>query len=135
MMEIVRDQVFPKIKGLHSQGSFAEHMKDAIFMIPSAKLLDQVVQLLSAIDMNDKDTKGDLYEYLLSKLQQSGVNGQFRTPRNIIQMMVELMKPKVDETICDPSSGTCGFLMAALEYVEANQKQEINKPDNRQACE
>jgi len=131
MMEIVRDQVFPKIKGLHSQGSFAEHMKDAIFMIPSPKLLDQVVQLLSAIDMNDKDTKGDLYEYLLSKLQQSGVNGQFRTPRNIIQMMVELMKPKVDETICDPSSGTCGFLMATLEYVEANQKQEINKPDNR----
>ncbi|MGY3570276.1 type I restriction-modification system subunit M [Vibrio paucivorans] len=131
MMEIVRDRVFPKIKSLQNEGSFAEHMKDAIFMIPSAKLLDQVVQLLSAIDMNDKDTKGDLYEYLLSKLQQSGVNGQFRTPRNIIQMMVELMQPKVGDTICDPSSGTCGFLMAAVEYVEEHHAKEVNKPDNR----
>lgn len=131
MMEIVRDQVFPKIKSLHDQGSFAEHMKDAIFMIPSAKLLDQVVQLLSAINMDDKDTKGDLYEYLLSKLQQSGVNGQFRTPRNIIQMMVELMGPKPGDTICDPSSGTCGFLMAAVEHVETHHKKEINKPGNR----
>ncbi len=131
MLEVVRDQVFPKIKSLHHEGSFAEHMKDAIFIIPSAKLLDQVVQLLSAIDMDDKDTKGDLYEYLLSKLQQSGVNGQFRTPRNIIKMMVELMQPKVGDTICDPSSGTCGFLMSALEYVETHHKQEINKPVNR----
>ncbi|MEZ8646644.1 N-6 DNA methylase [Vibrio cyclitrophicus] len=131
MMEIVRDQVFPKIKTLQNEGSFAEHMKDAIFMIPSSKLLDQVVQLLSAINMDDKDTKGDLYEYLLSKLQQSGVNGQFRTPRNIIQMMVELMQPKVGDTICDPSSGTCGFLMAAVEYVEEHHAKEVNKPDNR----
>ncbi|TOD66157.1 SAM-dependent DNA methyltransferase [Vibrio parahaemolyticus] len=131
MMEIVRDRVFPKIKTLQNEGSFAEHMKDAIFMIPSAKLLDQVVQLLSAIDMNDKDTKGDLYEYLLGKLQQSGVNGQFRTPRNIIRMMVELMQPKVGDTICDPSSGTCGFLMAAVEYVEEHHAKEVNKPENR----
>ncbi|MCL9775377.1 type I restriction-modification system subunit M [Vibrio methylphosphonaticus] len=131
MMEIVRDRVFPKIKTLQNEGSFAEHMKDAIFMIPSAKLLDQVVQLLSDIDMNDKDTKGDLYEYLLSKLQQSGVNGQFRTPRNIIEMMVELIQPKVGDTICDPSSGTCGFLMGALEYVEKHHVKEIIKPDNR----
>ncbi|MEC7307770.1 class I SAM-dependent DNA methyltransferase [Vibrio crassostreae] len=131
MMEIVRDRVFPKIKALQNEGSFAEHMKDAIFMIPSSKLLDQVVQLLSAINMDDKDTKGDLYEYLLSKLQQSGVNGQFRTPRNIIQMMVELMQPKVGDTICDPSSGTCGFLMAAVEYVEEHHAKEVNKPDNR----
>ena len=131
MMDIVQNKVFPKIKTLHHEGSFAEHMKDAIFMIPSAKLLDQVVQLLSAINMNDKDTKGDLYEYLLSKLQQSGVNGQFRTPRNIIQMMVELMQPKPGETICDPSSGTCGFLMAAVEHVEKNYSKEINKPNNR----
>ncbi|MEZ9819878.1 N-6 DNA methylase [Shewanella sp. 10N.286.45.A1] len=131
MLEIVRDRVFPKIKALHDQGSFAEHMNDAIFIIPSGKLLDQVVQLLSAIDMDDKDTKGDLYEYLLSKLQQSGVNGQFRTPRNIINMMVELMQPKIGDTICDPSSGTCGFLMSALEYVETHHKQAVNKPVNR----
>lgn len=131
MMDIVQNKVFPKIKSLQHQGSFAVHMKDAIFMIPSAKLLDQVVQVLSAINMDDKDTKGDLYEYLLSKLQQSGVNGQFRTPRNIIQMMVELMQPKPGDTICDPSSGTCGFLMSAVEYVENHYSKEINKPDNR----
>ncbi|MBE9396804.1 SAM-dependent DNA methyltransferase [Pontibacterium sp. N1Y112] len=131
MLDIVQNKVFPKIKTLQAEGSFAEHMKDAIFMIPSAKLLDQVVQLLSAIDMNDKDTKGDLYEYLLSKLQQSGVNGQFRTPRNIIGMMVELMQPKPGDTICDPSSGTCGFLMAAVEYVETHHSKEINQPVNR----
>lgn len=131
MLDIVQNHVFPKIKSLQNEGSFAEHMKDAIFMIPSAKLLDQVVQLLSAINMDDKDTKGDLYEYLLSKLQQSGVNGQFRTPRNIIEMMVELTKPTLNDTICDPSSGTCGFLMAAVEYVENHYPQEVNKPDNR----
>lgn len=131
MLDIVQNRVFPKIKTLQSEGSFAEHMKDAIFMIPSAKLLDQVVQLLDAIDMNDKDTKGDLYEYLLSKLQQSGVNGQFRTPRNIIKMMVELMQPKPGDTICDPASGTCGFLMAAVEYVEEHHAKEINQPVNR----
>ena len=130
MLDIVQNKVFPKIKTLQDQGSFAEHMKDAIFMIPSAKLLDQVVQLLNAINMDDKDTKGDLYEYLLSKLQQSGVNGQFRTPRNIIQMMVELMQPKPGDTICDPSSGTCGFLMAAVEHVEAHHSKEINKAEN-----
>lgn len=132
MLDIVQNQVFPKIKTLQDQGSFAEHMKDAIFMIPSAKLLDQVVQLLDAINMDDKDTKGDLYEYLLSKLQQSGVNGQFRTPRNIIQMMVELMQPKPGDTICDPSSGTCGFLMAAVEHVETHHAKEVNKPNNRE---
>jgi type I restriction enzyme M protein len=131
MMVIVRDRVFPKIKTLQNEGSFAEHMKDAIFMIPSSKLLSQVVDLLSAIDMDDKDTKGDLYEYLLSKLQQSGVNGQFRTPRNIIQMMVELMQPKLNDTICDPSSGTCGFLMGALEYVEKHHSNDVNKIENR----
>ncbi|MGB0467017.1 MAG: type I restriction-modification system subunit M [Pontibacterium sp.] len=131
MLDIVQNKVFPKIKTLQADGRFAEHMNDAIFMIPSAKLLDQVVQLLNAIDMNDKDTKGDLYEYLLSKLQQSGVNGQFRTPRNIIGMMVDLMQPKPRDTICDPSSGTCGFLMAAVEYVETHHSKEINKPVNR----
>ncbi|MET2853358.1 class I SAM-dependent DNA methyltransferase [Vibrio owensii] len=131
MMEIVRDRVFPKIKTLRNEGSFAEHMKDAIFMIPSSKLLSQAVDLLSAIDMNDKDTKGDLYEYLLSKLQQSGVNGQFRTPRNIIQMMVELMQPKMNDTICDPSSGTCGFLMGALEYVNKHHAKDVVKAENR----
>ncbi|AZN35487.1 type I restriction-modification system subunit M [Iodobacter ciconiae] len=132
MLDIVQNKVFPKIKTLQSQGSFAEHMKDAIFMIPSAKLLDQVVQLLNGIDMSDKDTKGDLYEYLLSKLQQSGVNGQFRTPRNIISMMVELMQPKINDTICDPASGTCGFLMASVDYVNQHHAKELSQAKNRQ---
>lgn len=131
MFEIVQNRVFPKIKSLQSQGSFAEHMKDAIFMIPSPKLLDQVVQLLSNINMSDKDTKGDLYEYLLSKLASAGVNGQFRTPRHIIKMMVQLMKPQIDDTICDPASGTCGFLMASVEYVQEQYKTELTKAANR----
>jgi len=131
MFEIVQNQVFPKIKSLQSQGSFAEHMKDAIFMIPSPKLLDQVVQLLSNINMSDKDTKGDLYEYLLSKLASAGVNGQFRTPRHIIKMMVQLMKPQIDDTICDPASGTCGFLMASVEYVQEQYKTELTKAAHR----
>ncbi len=132
MMDIVQHKVFPKIKNLQSQGSFAEHMKDAIFMIPSAKLLDQVVQLLSGINMSDKDTKGDLYEYLLGKLNQSGVNGQFRTPRHIIRMMVEIMNPGLDDTICDPASGTCGFLMASVDYIQDNYAAEMTKPVNRE---
>ncbi len=127
MFEIVQTKVFPKIKSLQREGSFAEHMKDAIFMIPSAKLLDQVVQLINEINMDDQDTKGDLYEYLLGKLQQSGVNGQFRTPRNIIQMMVELMEPKVTDTICNPAAGTCGFLMAAVEYVKKHHQHALPK--------
>lgn len=127
MFDIVQNRVFPKIKNLHQQGSFAEHMKDAIFMIPSAKLLDQVVQVIHGINMDEQDTKGDLYEYLLGKLRQSGVNGQFRTPRNIIRMMVELMEPKVTDTICDPAAGTCGFLMAAVEYVKQHHQYVLPK--------
>jgi type I restriction enzyme M protein len=131
MFDIVQNKVFPKIKSLHSQGSFAEHMKDAIFMIPSPKLLDQVVQMLDNIDMNDKDTKGDLYEYLLSKLSSAGVNGQFRTPRHIIKMMVELMKPQIDDTICDPAAGTCGFLMSSVEYIREHYQAELTNAKHR----
>ena len=131
MLEVVRDQVFPKIKTIGGeQGSFARHMKDAIFMIPRADILDQVVQMIDSIDMKDSDTKGDLYEYLLSKLSTSGVNGQFRTPRHIIRMMVQLMKPTLSDSICDPASGTCGFLMAAEEYITDAYKAELTQKDN-----
>ncbi len=134
MFELVRDQVFPFIKTLgDKQGSkFAQHMKDAIFMIPRADILDQVVQMISAIDLKDRDTKGDVYEYLLSKIQESGVNGQFRTPRHIIKMMVALLRPQIDDTICDPAAGTCGFLMAANEYVREHYKNDLLKPTHRQ---
>jgi len=110
--------VFEHMKQLGSSaGIFAQYMKGATFMIPTPKLLDQVVQMIDGIQMDDRDTKGDLYEYLLSKIATAGTNGQFRTPRHIIQMMVEMMEPTQEDTICDPSCGTAGFLVAAGEYV------------------
>lgn len=108
--------------------SFSKFMKNAAFMIPTARLLAQVVEMLDNINMEDKDTKGDLYEYMLSKLSTAGSNGQFRTPRHIIKMMVELMKPTLDDVICDPSAGTCGFLVGSAEYIYKNYKQELLKP-------
>jgi type I restriction enzyme M protein len=133
MFQLVQHKVFPFIKNLHGEdSSLSQHMKNAIFMIPRAELLDQVVQLIDTIPMDDSDTKGDLYEYLLSKLKTSGVNGQFRTPRHIIKMMVELMQPKLDDTVCDPASGTCGFLMATAEYMRENHQQALLKEEHQQ---
>lgn len=110
--------VFEHMKTLGSEaGVFAHYMKGATFMIPTPKLLDQVVQMIAKIQMEDRDTKGDLYEYLLSKIATAGTNGQFRTPRHIIKMMVEMMQPTQEDTICDPACGTAGFLVAAGEYV------------------
>lgn len=135
MFDLVKDKVFPFIKTINGEDtSFAKHMSDAIFMIPKAQVLDKVVNLIDKIDMDDRDTKGDLYEYMLSKLQSSGTNGQFRTPRHIIQMMVEMTQPKLDgnksDVICDPASGTCGFLMASEEYVRKQFENELMKPEN-----
>ena len=110
--------VFEHMKQLGSEaGIFAQYMKGATFMIPTPKLLDQVVQMIDKIQMDDRDTKGDLYEYLLSKIATAGRNGQFRTPRHIIKMMVEIMQPNKEDLICDPACGTAGFLVAAGEYV------------------
>jgi len=114
--------VFEHMKALGEQnnrraGVFAHYMKGATFMIPTPKLLDQVVQMIAKIQMDDRDTKGDLYEYLLSKIATAGTNGQFRTPRHIIKMMVEMMQPTKEDTICDPACGTAGFLVASGEYV------------------
>jgi type I restriction enzyme M protein len=92
-------------------------MKDARFTIPTPALLAKVVDLLDAVPMEDRDTKGDLYEYMLGKIASAGQNGQFRTPRHIIQLMVEMTAPTPTDTICDPASGTCGFLVAAGEYL------------------
>lgn len=97
-------------------GVFAHYMKGATFMIPTPRLLDQVVQLIDKIKMEDRDTKGDVYEYLLSKIATAGTNGQFRTPRHIIKMMVYILQPQKEDIICDPSSGTAGFLVGAGEY-------------------
>lgn len=110
-------------------GSFANFMKGATFMIPTPRLLAQVVDMLSAIDMDDRDTKGDVYEYLLSKIASAGQNGQFRTPRHIIKMMVEMVQPKPDDIICDPSAGSAGFLVAAGEYLREHHAAELLKPE------
>mgnify|MGYP001377720889 FL=1 len=113
--------VFEHMKEIgEGAGVFAQYMKGATFMIPTPRLLDQVVQMIDKIQMDDRDTKGDLYEYLLSKIASAGTNGQFRTPRHIIKMMVDMVQPTKEDTICDPSSGTAGFLVASGEYFHDN---------------
>jgi type I restriction enzyme M protein len=109
---------------MHKDGesSYARFMKDAVFMITNPALLDKVISMLDEIPMHDRDTKGDLYEYLLSKLTTAGRNGQFRTPRHIIKMMVALTTPGPGDIIGDPAGGTCGFLMCASEYLRDNCK-------------
>lgn len=118
MFDIVSQKVFPFIKNMGGEeSSFTAEMRDAVFMIPKPSLLQESVRLIDGINMDDADTKGDLYEYLLSKLAISGVNGQFRTPRHIIRMMVELMDPSCEDKICDPACGTAGFLINSIEYI------------------
>ena len=104
-------------------GVFSEFMKGATFMIGTPRLLDQVVQLMDKIQMEDRDTKGDLYEYMLSKIASAGENGQFRTPRHIIKLMVNLVQPREDDTLCDPAAGTAGMLVATGEYIHENHPE------------
>ena len=132
MYATVQELVFPFIKTLHGDKSsaYAKYMDDAIFKIPTPLMLDKIVTALDGIyeqmaQMQDSDTRGDIYEYLLSKIATAGVNGQFRTPRHIIRMMVELMQPRPDDVICDPACGTSGFLVAAGEYLKEYYKEEI----------
>ena len=126
MYKTVAEKVFPFIKTMNgdSQSSYAKYMKDAVFIIPTPNLLEKVVTMISSIPMEDRDTKGDVYEYLLSKISTAGQNVQFRTPRHIIKMMVELIKPKSTDTICDPACGTAGFLVATSEYLRDNYKTQ-----------
>ena len=125
--------VFEHMKQLGSgAGVFAQYMKGATFMIPTPKLLDQVIQMIDKIQMDDRDTKGDLYEYLLSKIATAGTNGQFRTPRHIIKMMVEMMQPEKEDTICDPACGTAGFLVASGEYVHQHHDDWFHEKEFRE---
>lgn len=119
MYDVVSNEVFPFIKTLHGDkdSAYAKYMGDALFMIPTPNMLVRIVEGIDTIDMKDRDTSGDLYEYLLSKVATAGTNGQFRTPRHIIKMMVELMKPTPEDIICDPATGSAGFLVAAGEYL------------------
>lgn len=116
-------------------GVFGEYMKGATFMIPNARLLDQVVQMIDQIQMDDRDTKGDLYEYLLSKIATAGKNGQFRTPRHIIKMMVEMVEPNKDDLICDPACGTAGFLVACGEYFQDQHSEYFHDREFREHYE
>jgi type I restriction enzyme M protein len=103
MYATVQERVFPFIKGLHGdeESAYSKYMADAIFKIPTAQLLEQIVTAMDEIDWKNSDIRGDLYEYLLSKIATAGTNGQFRTPRHIIKMMVNLVEPKVEDIICE----------------------------------
>lgn len=132
MYSVMQEWVFPFIKNLHGDkdSAYSKYMDDAIFKVPTPLLLSKVVDALDDIFLlmeqaKELDIRGDVYEYLLSKIAQSGLNGQFRTPRHIIHMMVELMKPSADDMICDPACGTSGFLVAAGEYLKERRKEEI----------
>lgn len=132
MYTVVQENVFPFIKNLHADknSAYSKYMGDAIFKLPTPLVLDKVVTALDEIyammnSLQSSDVRGDVYEYLLSKIAQSGLNGQFRTPRHIIRMMVELMDPTADDIICDPACGTSGFLVSAAEYLKENRKNEI----------
>jgi len=124
MYEIVQKEVFPFIKELNGDktSAYSKYMKDAMFIIPEPMMLEKVVTGISELPLKDRDLKGDIYEYMLGKIQASGQNGQFRTPRHIIKMMVELMEPEPEDLICDPACGTAGFLVAASEYLMDKHK-------------
>lgn len=116
MFTVMAEHVFPFLRTLGGDDStYAHHMKDARFTIPTPALLAKVVDMIEQVPMEDRDTKGDLYEYMLGKIASAGQNGQFRTPRHIIQLMVELTAPQPGDVICDPACGTGGFLVAAGE--------------------
>lgn len=124
MYDMVSKKVFPFIKTMHGDkdSAFTRYMDDAIFMIPTPQMLEKIVTNIDLLPLSDGDTKGDLYEYLLSKVATAGTNGQFRTPRHIIKMMVELMQPTPTDIIVDPAAGSAGFLVEAGEYLKRNNE-------------
>ena len=126
--------MFPFIKQIGSgkDTAFSRYMKDTVFLIPTAKVLAKVVDGIDAMDMNNKDIMGDVYEYLLGKIAAAGENGQFRTPRHIINMMVQLMKPTLKDKILDPAMGSAGFLLEASNYITANYSRELMRAENAQ---
>lgn len=127
MFDIVANRVFPFIKEMRGEDSTHTHfMKDARLTIPNAGMLQRVADRLDKVPMENRDTKGDVYEYLLAKIAAAGQNGQFRTPRHIIELMVHMRAPKPGDTIVDPASGTCGFLVCASEYMRPNHADANN---------
>ena len=119
MFVTVSRDVFAFIKNLNAskeagkESAYSRFMENSTFLIPNARTLVKIVEGIDGLDMNNRDTMGDVYEYILGKMAASGTNGQFRTPRHIIRMMVEMMEPKLDDTICDPAMGSAGFIVEA----------------------
>ena len=132
MYSTMQEMVFPFIKNLHGDkdSAYAKYMGDAIFKVPTPLMLDKIVTAMDgmyeqAAQLSNTDIRGDIYEYLLSKLATAGVNGQFRTPRHIIRMMVDLMQPRADDVICDPACGTAGFLVGAAKYIRDHYEDSM----------
>ncbi len=133
MFAVVGEHVFPFLRTLGGDDStYAHHMKDARFTIPTSALLAKVVDLLDGVPMEDRDTKGDLYEYMLGKIASAGQNGQFRTPRHIIRLMVEMTAPTPDDLICDPACGTAGFLVTAGEYLREHHPEILRNAKQKE---
>jgi type I restriction enzyme M protein len=133
MFKVVGERVFPFLRELGGEESaYATHMRDARFTIPTAGLLTKVVELLDAVPMEDRDTKGDIYEYMLGKLATAGTNGQFRTPRHIIELMVAMTEPTPRDVMVDPACGTCGFPVAVGEYLREHHPEVLSDPELRE---
>ena len=132
MFRIVSKDVFVFIKNLNEgkDSAYSRFMQNATFLIQSPRTLTKIVEGIDHLDMNNRDTMGDTYEYILGKMAASGNNGQFRTPRHIIRMMVELMQPTLKDTICDPAMGSAGFIVESAKYIQEHYKQELLKKEN-----
>lgn len=128
MFELVDKYVFPFMQARAANSTHGKHMRGARLTIPTPALLAKAVDGIDAVPMDDRDTKGDVYEYMLSKIASAGQNGQFRTPRHIIQLMVAMTAPTPDDAICDPAAGTCGFLVAAGEYIRDHHPSALTDP-------
>lgn len=134
MYQVVQTKVFPFIKNLgnNKKSGYAKYMKDAMFIIPTPLMLQNVVTALDKLEMKNRDIKGDVYEYMLGKLSTAGRLGAFRTPRHIVDMMVELMKPTPTDIICDPAAGSSGFLVQAGEYLRKHHSSLFNSANLRE---
>ena len=132
MYRIISRDAFAFIKNLNTgkESAYSRFMANATFMIQNPRTRVKIVEGIDALDMNNRDTMGDVYEYILGKMAASGNNGQFRTPRHIIKMMVELMQPSVKDTICDPAMGSAGFIVESAKYVQEHCKKELLNPEN-----
>lgn len=132
MYQTISKDAFVFIKSLNEgkESAYSRFMESATFLIPNPRTLVKIVEGVDKLDMNNRDTMGDVYEYILSKMAATGNNGQFRTPRHIIRMMVELMQPTLKDTICDPAMGSAGFIVESAKYITEHYKQELLKKEN-----